>query len=205
MDGIEASSLTNLHLRINSGALEATRFGCLDGPIRFYFRPGERSLGHYLPQLAGNERVFTEKVRDTQGGRAYSRGVDGNTNGARGDSMVKQAGSHSTGRPEEALGERAAQACAWILITVGIVIELGHVAYGLPGPGPTWQLSVLGGVLWNLLRTLVSFFAKPVGLGFWPLMLVAAGMAVLRTGKRAALAKVKAAQHQERRGEQHAE
>ncbi len=116
-----------------------------------------------------------------------------------------RTGRHTIDIPAEGRGGRAAQACAWILVTTGIMLELARVIYGVPGPGAGWQMAVLAGGLWDLLRAMISMVAKPEGLSLWPWMLVAAGLAALAVEKRAELARTAAARQREQGGNRYAE
>lgn len=77
---------------------------------------------------------------------------------------------------------------AGLLIIVGLVFQLGELGYGNLGPGNFWLVSVIGECVWHLLVARLNALDMHELTGFWPLLPVSFGLAILlvaRQGNRA--------------------
>jgi hypothetical protein len=120
------------------------------------------------------------------------------TNGHSAHADWDPAGSKTRSRPEEMEGTRMG---ARLLILAGIVMQLAMFGFGLLGHGTVLLVSGLASGAWSILA---SLWSMPLESGLsecWPLMLVAAGLAILwstkRNGARAGSARQKGDGHGE--------
>jgi hypothetical protein len=80
---------------------------------------------------------------------------------------------------ETSIQARAAALGAGLLILLGTVFQLGELAYSRYCAGNAWFIATIAGNLWNGLAALVKAAGGPEVLRFLPLLLVAAGLALL--------------------------
>ena len=73
----------------------------------------------------------------------------------------------------------ATVALAGLLLFLGIVFQLGEFGYGGLAARNLWLLSVIAQSLWNLLAVRFNMPALGELLRFWPMLFVAAGLALL--------------------------
>lgn len=80
---------------------------------------------------------------------------------------------------EASISRVAAMMVAGLLILAGIVFQLGELAWGrLTGDG-LWIVHMIAMSIWNLLAIRMNVPELVTILHFWPLMLVAFGLAIL--------------------------
>lgn len=73
---------------------------------------------------------------------------------------------------------------AGLLILLGIVFQLWVLGYGRLNTDSFWSLSLISGTIWNMLNVWLKSTALQETIQFWPLLLVAAGVAVLLSMRR---------------------
>jgi len=68
---------------------------------------------------------------------------------------------------------------AWVLILVGLLLQIGALGYGHFNLGTMWAASVIGKSAWSMLNSLISSPTMQDVAIFWPLALVTIGLASL--------------------------
>jgi hypothetical protein len=96
------------------------------------------------------------------------------------DNMTNANRQHSFKTSVQA---RAVSLGAGLLILLGIVFQLGELAYTRYCAGFAWFISMVAGNLWNTVTALVMAAGGPEVLRFLPLVLVLAGLALLLSAK----------------------
>jgi len=100
---------------------------------------------------------------------------------AGGDKMTK---SNQRSHFEASVRAKAVAFSAVLLISVGIVIELGELAYARICAANAWFISTVVGNLWNAFATFVHEAGGPDVVRFLPLLFVMAGIVLLTSVRR---------------------
>lgn len=85
---------------------------------------------------------------------------------------------------EASVQAKAVAFTAVLLISLGIVIELGELAYARICAANAWFISMVVGNLWNALATLVHEAGGPDVVRFLPLLFVMVGVILLTSMRR---------------------
>jgi len=85
---------------------------------------------------------------------------------------------------EASVRTKAVVFTAGLLISLGIVIELGELAYACICAANAWFISMVAGNLWNALATFIHEAGGPDVVRYLPLLLVIAGIVLLTSVRR---------------------